>query len=225
MTFPRTSAELVKNTSTVSPTTLPTVKDALDNLGSRSPSSLPVSIAEGGTGATTALAAFNALSPLTTLGDTLSNDGNNDVRVAVGAANTFYGSTGAAVPSWRTAAQVLTSLGIVVGTYTPTLTNVANLDASTAFVTQYLQVMNTVVVFSVFDGDATLAAPTLTQLRMTLPIASNFTSIRQLTGTANTPSAPARITADTTNDEAFIEWNATTTSNVRFSFTLVYVVV
>lgn len=34
MSFPRTSAELVKNTSTVSPTTLPTVKDALDNLNS-----------------------------------------------------------------------------------------------------------------------------------------------------------------------------------------------
>lgn len=33
MSFERTSAELVKNTSTVSPTTLPTVKDALDSLG------------------------------------------------------------------------------------------------------------------------------------------------------------------------------------------------
>lgn len=32
MTFPRSSAELIKNTSIVSPTTLPTVKDALDYL-------------------------------------------------------------------------------------------------------------------------------------------------------------------------------------------------
>jgi trimeric autotransporter adhesin len=108
--FPRSSAELIKNTSTVSPTTLPTVKDALDNLGGRTPSALPVPIAEGGTGQITAVLAFNALSPLTTLGDILTNDGTNDVRVAVGAADTFLGSTGAAVPSYRTAAQLVASI-------------------------------------------------------------------------------------------------------------------
>ncbi len=186
--FPRSSAELIKNTSTVSPTTLPTVKDALDNLGGRTPSALPVSIAEGGTGQITASAAFNALglgllttrgqvirrgatalealtaqtantflggdgtdvtartvaqvltslglsvpvtiaqggtgqttkaaafdalSPMTTLGDLISYNGGN-VRVAVGAADTFLGSTGAAVPSYRTVAQVLASLGLSV---------------------------------------------------------------------------------------------------------------
>lgn len=41
-------------------------------------------IAQGGTGATTAVTAFNALSPLTTKGDLLANDGSNDVRLAVG---------------------------------------------------------------------------------------------------------------------------------------------
>lgn len=59
--FLRSSAELIKNTSTVSPTTLPTVKDALDNLGGRAPTSLPVPIAEGGTGATTVIGALVAL--------------------------------------------------------------------------------------------------------------------------------------------------------------------
>ncbi len=38
-------------------------------------------IANGGTGQTTAIPAFNALSPLTTLGDSLYNDGTNDVRL------------------------------------------------------------------------------------------------------------------------------------------------
>jgi hypothetical protein len=45
-------------------------------------------IGNGGTGQTTATLAFDALSPLTTKGDLVSNDGTNDVRVAVGANGT-----------------------------------------------------------------------------------------------------------------------------------------
>jgi hypothetical protein len=41
-------------------------------------------IANGGTGQTTQTAAFDALSPLTTKGDLISNNGTNDVRVPVG---------------------------------------------------------------------------------------------------------------------------------------------
>lgn len=42
-------------------------------------------IANGGTGQITAVLGFNALSPLTTKGDLVTNDGTNDVRKAVGA--------------------------------------------------------------------------------------------------------------------------------------------
>ncbi|WP_363228128.1 hypothetical protein [Bdellovibrio sp. ArHS] len=41
-------------------------------------------VANGGTGQATALAAFNALSPLTTKGDVLVNDGTNDIRLPSG---------------------------------------------------------------------------------------------------------------------------------------------
>ncbi|MFA5997421.1 MAG: hypothetical protein WC791_02920 [Candidatus Paceibacterota bacterium] len=41
-------------------------------------------IAFGGTGTSTAIGAFNALSPITTKGDIISSDGTNDVRLAVG---------------------------------------------------------------------------------------------------------------------------------------------
>ncbi|QDK37867.1 tail fiber domain-containing protein [Bdellovibrio sp. NC01] len=41
-------------------------------------------IANGGTGATTALSAFNLLSPLTTKGDILVRDSSNNIRLAVG---------------------------------------------------------------------------------------------------------------------------------------------
>lgn len=43
-----------------------------------------LNITRGGTGQATAIAAFNALSPSTTKGDLISNDGTNDVRLAVG---------------------------------------------------------------------------------------------------------------------------------------------
>jgi len=50
----------------------------LDNIGGT------LSISKGGTGQTSALAAFDALSPLTTKGDILSRDNTNNVRVPVG---------------------------------------------------------------------------------------------------------------------------------------------
>ena len=51
--------------------------------------SAPLSIANGGTGATTQAGAFNALSPLTTKGDLLAHDGTNNVRLAVGTDGQF----------------------------------------------------------------------------------------------------------------------------------------
>ena len=39
-------------------------------------------ISKGGTGQTTAILGFNALSPSTTLGDIIYHDGTNDVRLA-----------------------------------------------------------------------------------------------------------------------------------------------
>ncbi|WP_374075464.1 tail fiber protein [Bdellovibrio bacteriovorus] len=52
------------------------------NLASDVTGTLP--IANGGTGQTSALAAFNGLSPLTTKGDILTRDGTNNIRLPVG---------------------------------------------------------------------------------------------------------------------------------------------
>ena len=65
-------------------------------------------LTRGGTGQTTALAAFNSLSPLTTLGDVLYNDGTDDVRLAGNITTTkkFLRQTGtgavSAAPAWDT---------------------------------------------------------------------------------------------------------------------------
>lgn len=59
-----------------------------------------LSIARGGTGQATALAAFNALSPLTTRGDLLTRDATNNVRLAIGTTGKFLKTNGTD-PSWQ----------------------------------------------------------------------------------------------------------------------------
>lgn len=73
----------------------------------RAVGTLPV--AQGGTGQTTATAAFNALSPLTTKGDVLGNDGTNDVRLGVGTNGQVLiaDSTAASGLAWSSAPATL----------------------------------------------------------------------------------------------------------------------
>jgi len=65
-----------------------------------------VAVANGGTGQTTVTAAFDALDPLTTLGDVLYHDGTNSVRLAgqITATQKFLSQTGtgavSAAPTW-----------------------------------------------------------------------------------------------------------------------------
>jgi hypothetical protein len=56
-------------------------------------------IANGGTGATTNTAAFNALSPTTTAGDLIVNNGTNNVRLAIGSAGQVL-TVVAGSPAW-----------------------------------------------------------------------------------------------------------------------------
>jgi hypothetical protein len=69
-----------------------------------------LSIARGGTGAATKTAAFDGLSPLTTLGDTIYFDGTNNIRLAGNTTTTkqFLSQTGtgsvSAAPAWSTIA-------------------------------------------------------------------------------------------------------------------------
>lgn len=65
-----------------------TVPTLLSDLGGT------LTIGAGGTGQTTALAAFNALSVLTTRGDLLTRDATNNIRLAIGASGRFLKSDG-----------------------------------------------------------------------------------------------------------------------------------
>lgn len=66
------------------------------------PGGTDVAIADGGTGASTATAGFNALSPLTSQGDIIYHDGTNNVRLAKSSSATRYlANTGTSNnPAW-----------------------------------------------------------------------------------------------------------------------------
>lgn len=62
-----------------------------------------VAIADGGTGASTQTAAFDALAPTTTQGDIIYFDGSDNVRLAKGAYGQYLGmNSGATAPAWAT---------------------------------------------------------------------------------------------------------------------------
>jgi hypothetical protein len=109
------------------------------------------------------------------------------------------------------------------GAYTPTLTNVANVSANTAFSCQYVRVGNTVTVSGRVDVTATANA-TSTQIRLSLPVASNFTNNGHLGGTAasNGTTMTGYISADTANDEALLTFTSNSTANRSFWFHFTY---
>lgn len=122
----------------------------------------------------------------------------------------------------------LTGANISPGTtYTPTLTNVANLDASTAYQCQYLRVGNTVHVTGRVDIDPTLTA-TSTQLGISLPIASNLGAIEDCAGVAfasGIAGQGAAILGDAANNRAQLEYISGDVSNQAMYLSFSYQVI
>lgn len=91
-----------------------------------------VAIANGGTGATAKAAAFNALSPMSTLGDISYFDGTNGVRLAGNTTTTkqFLAQTGtgtaSAAPAWSAVSKSDVGLGNVENTALSTWSGSAN---------------------------------------------------------------------------------------------------
>lgn len=113
---------------------------------------------------------------------------------------------------------------IASATYTPTLTNVANLSASTARVTQWFRVGNVMHIAGSFNLDPTTTA-TLTQVGISLPIASALANAFECAGTADAPglsaanAASAAIIGDATNDRAQIQWTPVDVTAQEWYFT------
>jgi hypothetical protein len=112
---------------------------------------------------------------------------------------------------------------ITSGTYSPTFTSTANLDSTPVQVAtfSYLRVGNVVRVAGAVTVDPTAAAPTDTQFRFTLPIASNFSSAGQLAGNGGRDqdgTAVWILRGDTVNDaaDAFCDGPGNATSSILY---------
>lgn len=71
--------------------------------------------------------------------------------------------------------------------------------------------------------DPTAAA--LTQVRLSIPIASNFVSNAQAAGVGSSLTESARIVSDATNDAVIIEYTAVSLANTGFWYTYTYRIV
>lgn len=114
------------------------------------------------------------------------------------------------------------------GTYTPTITDSANTSARTAYQSQWTRVGNVVTVSGVADVDPTNTL-TITIIKITLPVTSNFSAAGNCRGTANCgviagQSAAILETTSYTSDFALMKWNTTDITNQPMSYTFIYLV-
>lgn len=138
------------------------------------------------------------------------------------------GDVAAAASSGTTtiSSTVLNAAG--TGTYTPTRSAEANLDANvTMFEAQYLRVRNTVTVSGRFTANPTLAA-TATSFEMTLPVASNIGAVEDCCGVAFCGAIAgmgAQISGSVANNTMVVSWISSDVTAQSWSFIATYQVI
>jgi hypothetical protein len=117
---------------------------------------------------------------------------------------------------------------IASGTYTPTLTSTTNIASTTARPCQWMRVGNVVNVACVITITVT-SASAVSNLGVSLPIASNFTTAYQAAGAGNSYTGSAswdgsRLISDATNDRISMQWvsNGAGTGPYDHSVTFTY---
>lgn len=166
-------------------------------------------------------------------GTEFGTQSNNDLNLATNATTKLVLTTdgrlyGTALHNNAGAVTGTTNQYVASGTYTPTITDSSNTGGRTAYQCQWKRVGNVVTVSGVVDVDPTLAA-TSTIIKITLPIASNFTNTGNLGGTAfasgiaGQGAAMLPTTAYAVSDFALMQWISGDVTNqpMRFSFTYV----
>lgn len=111
------------------------------------------------------------------------------------------------------------------GRYTPTHTNVTNLDASTAYEATWIRIGNVVIVFGRADADPTAAGGVV--LDISLPIASNLGAQNDLGGVGffRDINQGTTIRGEPTNNLARFQWIAVDTTNQPLFFIFGYAII
>jgi hypothetical protein len=135
-------------------------------------------------------------------------------------------SAGAGAPEVNTIATLMADMLIEASTYTPSLTNVTNVAASSAVTCQYMRVGSVVTVSGSVSIDPT--ATGAAELGLSFPIASNIAAVNQCGGTFchfATAGNVGGIYGDVTNDRARFLFNAVDTANRSYTFVFTYLIV
>lgn len=117
---------------------------------------------------------------------------------------------------------------ITSGTYTATLTDSANVSASTAYQWQYLRVGNVVTVSGQIDLDPTSTLTSTVEM-VSLPIASDFTALSNCGGSAIAPGIAGQCasvlgTTSYSADKALIKWSCVDVTNQPFYVHFTYLI-
>lgn len=115
--------------------------------------------------------------------------------------------------------------GLASSTWTPTLFNTTNIDASTAIESNYIRIGNIVICWGQVNIDPTAAGGAVTLMGMSLPIASNFVSAQDAGGSCNgmaNAQLGGTVDADSANDRVRIRFLSQITANSTFVFHFTY---
>ncbi len=198
--------------------------------------STPISLANGGTAASltasdggivySGASAFAVLAGTATAGQILRSGSSTTPAWSTATYPATAGTSGNLLTSDGTNWASSTPTIVASSTYTPTLTNTANISASTTAVCQYMRVGSVVTVSGAVQIDPTTTL-TECQLNISLPIASDFASFNQCGGAmgCNVVGNYLEIIADSTANNAVAIGVVTDVSNRIYGFTFTYLIV
>lgn len=179
-----------------------------------SPSVAPYNISAGGRALANTTAAANQVPYYTSAGAastfTATAAGRNMLDM-VNATGTVRRQTGFA--NWENAF-------LVDGTYTPTITGVTNVASSSSPEAQYMRVGDVVTVSGSVSIDPTAGGTTT--FRISLPVASTFSSNGQCSGVIGNGSLTGTITANIANNVAQAQFAAASGTALLINFHFTY---
>jgi hypothetical protein len=148
---------------------------------------------------------YIGLNGITTFNSAVNFNSDVSMNGSAGTSGQILTSNGSgSIPSWTTLPTLAS------GTYTPTITNVTDVTASSVSTWQYMRVGNVVTVSGQYTITTATGHNTQATIRLSLPVATNFTAAYQLTGSSNAIGAndfgyTPQISADATNDKMKID--------------------